>query len=118
MAEALTLDAADRRLAALAAAFLEAPEAALTRLAVPASAGLRAEAARLAAAPRRERLLELHLVCTAAAPSRAGLAGLLGAERGALLALLREASGARPNASARPLFRLCQERLLQPRSAP
>ncbi len=117
MAEALIPGAADRRLATLAAAFLPASSGALARLS-GANSWLREETGRLAAAPRRERLLALHRALAQALPT-GELALALSAERGALPALLQAAAAMRPGAPAsHPLLRLCQERLLTPPSTP
>lgn len=118
MAEALTLTPADARLAALAGTLLLAPAPALSRLGVPAAEPLTAEAVRLAAAPRRERLLALHQACAAVRPVPASLDAALAGERGGLASLLREAARSRPGARGGPLLRLCLERLSRQGSLP
>jgi hypothetical protein len=103
----------DGRLAALAAAF--APSRAtvlLGRLAAPAPPELAPECARLAAAPRRERLLALAAALRGGAEVPRSLAEALAKqERPRIAALLsRLAAGAPPGDVAPALVRLCRER--------
>ncbi len=118
MAKALTLTPADLRLAALAGTYLRAPGPALSRLRVPAAEPLTAEATRLAAAPRRERLLALHRACSAARPAPASLEAAFARERGRLASLLREAARSQAGSGSGPLLRLCLERLHREGSVP
>jgi hypothetical protein len=104
----------DRRLVALAALFAPASAQALLGRAAGGAADLPAQAARLAGAPRRERLRTLAAalaVDTAAARRRADVATAL--ERPRVAAVLRAVAGGAPHgvAVSAPLVRLCRERV-------
>ncbi|BDG08943.1 hypothetical protein [Anaeromyxobacter paludicola] len=119
MAQALTRPHPDRRLAALAAAFLPAPRAALSRLTPAAASPVREEAERLASAGRGHTLLALRRAfAPPAPPAAATVEAAAGRERGGLAALLGRAAHSAPGAAAHPLARLCRDHLSSDRSLP
>jgi hypothetical protein len=101
---------ADARLAALAALFAPHHAAALLARAAGAPGG---EAARLAAAPRRDRLAALaSSTATDPATARARAEAAAAVERPRIAGLLRVvAAGGNAPAVAAALLRLCRERI-------